>query len=112
MSQIRIWNPVKDAQLKEMYVAGVHTGVIAEKLMVSEGAVIDRRRKLGIPKRPKPKRQTGPKNPPKTKRDCLKCQKGFMSEGNHERICKPCKSLASWGSEPFVDSVSFGRTGR
>lgn len=31
-------------------------------------------------------------------RVCLKCQKEFGSEGNHERICQSCKHTHAWRS--------------
>lgn len=32
------------------------------------------------------------------KRRCLGCQKAFVSEGAHHRICDNCKMLQRWGS--------------
>ena len=38
-------------------------------------------------------------------RGCLKCSKSFQSRGHHNRICTPCKELASWNDETRTYSI-------
>lgn len=40
-------------------------------------------------------------------RGCLKCYKSFHSKGHHNRICIPCKELASWNDESITYSIIF-----
>ncbi len=46
-------------------------------------------------------------------RDCLRCTTSFWSEGFGERICKRCKSQASWKSAiPGGDGGSRRRSAK
>jgi len=47
-------------------------------------------------------------------RVCLRCGAKFWSEGFGERICKPCKSSATWRANiPFSDGQGWrGSSGR
>lgn len=47
-----------------------------------------------------------------TKRECLKCETIFTSQGFGNRICEPCKSTEVFKMEAFTNSMSPWNTGR
>lgn len=79
------FSEAEDMFLGQLLAQGLKPCQIARRMDRAESSVYRRIQFLGL----------GPGQQQKTKRNCMCCQKEFLSDGPHNRLCTRCRSKDS-----------------
>ena len=104
----RIWTDQDRADFTAAWAVGEKRVRIAARFNICESKVSYWRIKFGLP----PRAQTNKKGPysktaGRRSATCLCCDRTFLSDGPHNRICKPCRETVEFTAGDGIPSPVY-----